>query len=111
MDRLVRKALGSAAVGLCLMIGTSSTFAQTCDPKDPKCNPPPPPRTTADCSPGFYKSHPETWCDTICPTTGLLPTLYAPLSTAPRKNRRELASHDGCFVPSQRVAYTALISP
>jgi hypothetical protein len=25
--------------------------------------PPPPPPVTADCSPGFYKNHPETWCD------------------------------------------------
>ena len=24
--------------------------------------PPPPPPTTADCSPGYYKNHPETWC-------------------------------------------------
>jgi hypothetical protein len=30
----------------------------------PACGtPPPPPPTTADCSPGFYKNHPETWCD------------------------------------------------
>jgi len=29
----------------------------------PGCAPPPPPPTTADCSPGFYKNHPETWCD------------------------------------------------
>ena len=34
--------------------------APTCGTPPP---PPPPPPVTADCSPGFYKNHPETWCD------------------------------------------------
>ena len=26
----------------------------------------PPPKKTADCSPGYYKNHPNTWDDGIC---------------------------------------------
>jgi hypothetical protein len=30
------------------------------------CKNPPPPKKDADCSPGFYKKHPNTWDDGIC---------------------------------------------
>lgn len=47
------------------VVFAAPAFAQTCDPKDPKCAPPCDPKTQkcgADCSPGFYKNHVSAWC-------------------------------------------------
>ena len=68
MNTPAKKPLVLATLGFCLTVVAGSAYAQVCDPKDPKCVPPP--KTTADCSPGFYKNHPETWCNVTCPTTG-----------------------------------------
>jgi len=63
MNALLRNSLLAAALSLGLSLaGTAS--AQECDPKDPKCEPPPP--TKADCSPGFYKNHIDFWWGIYC---------------------------------------------
>jgi hypothetical protein len=67
MARLAAKTLWlPAALSVGLMFIAVSTFAgEICDPKYEKCPPPPPPKkVTADCSPGYYKKHPEEWCST-----------------------------------------------
>jgi len=48
------------AVGLALALSAGTAAAQK----------PPPPKVTADCSPGYYKNHPEAWCGVTCPATG-----------------------------------------
>lgn len=73
-------------VGLAVFMSAETASAQTCKPTpeicdnkidddcdglvdglDPDCKvPPPPPKVTADCSPGFYKNHPNTWDNGIC---------------------------------------------
>ncbi len=67
MNRAVLAAvLCLAFVAVLIAVPVPAAYAQTCDPKDPKC---PPKKNTADCSPGYYKNHPEAWCDVTCPTT------------------------------------------
>ena len=71
MYRTYRTVLAAALSLMFVAVAVPAAYAQTCpDPKNPKCPPPPPTKATADCSPGFYKNHPETWCDVTCPTTG-----------------------------------------
>jgi len=77
MTRLAKTLWLPAALSVGLMFITASAFAgEICDPKyDKECPPPPPPcdpkkdpkcpppkKVTADCSPGYYKNHPEEWC-------------------------------------------------
>ena len=56
--------IGGAVLGLALAFSAGPAAAQVCDPKVQKC--PPPKDGTADCSPGYYKNHPNTWDDGIC---------------------------------------------
>ncbi len=58
MDKLAKTLSFSAALGVGLMFIAGSAFAQACGGvEEPPCEPP-----TADCSPGYYKNHPEEWC-------------------------------------------------
>ena len=67
MNKLAKRSLLAALLGFGLTVAASA-YAQTCGGKgEPPC---PPPKAPADCSPGFYKNHPEAWCDVVCPTTG-----------------------------------------
>jgi hypothetical protein len=52
----------SVLVGM-LFVFSEGAFAQTCDPKDPKCPPPP---KGGDCSPGYYKNHVDFWWGIYC---------------------------------------------
>lgn len=71
--KTVAKSLITAA-GMALVLAWGSASAQTCDPKDPKCEPPPPcdPKTEIcdgggePCSPGFYKNHLTYWVGIYC---------------------------------------------
>lgn len=68
----------------------------------PMCVEPPP--VTADCSPGYYKNHPETWCDGCFGGEGcdfLLGQLAAggPGSAAVREAAKALI--DACFVTAE----------
>ena len=60
------RAVLAAMLSLTLVAVAAPAHAQICDPKDPKC--PPPPKNTADCSPGYFKNHTATWDDGICCT-------------------------------------------
>jgi hypothetical protein len=62
MTRLAKTLWLPAALSVGLMFIGASAFAggEYCDPKYEKC----PPKVTADCSPGYYKNHPEEWCST-----------------------------------------------
>ncbi len=67
------RVLLAAALSLTMVAAVPpEVYAQKCDPKKEVCPPPPcDPKTqvcdgTADCSPGFYKRHPNTWDDGIC---------------------------------------------
>jgi hypothetical protein len=66
-------------VGLTLVVSVDTAVAQgkeICDNKkdddgdklidgdDPDCQK----KTAADCSPGYFKNHQDTWCDVVCPT-------------------------------------------
>jgi hypothetical protein len=72
-------------------VGTAQATTEICNNKvdddgdkavdcaDPDCatsefckTPPPPPKNPADCSPGFYKKHPNTWDDGVCATGSYL---------------------------------------
>jgi len=92
------------AVGFALVLTTGTAMAQTCDPKDPKCEPPPPPKDGIPCTPGFWKNHTELWFDGVCcdgdnqPTCdGLLAALkpQTPGSTAAIRDAAA-AYLDGC---------------
>lgn len=50
MIKLVSTSLVAVALGLGLTLAAGSAFAG------------PPKKVTADCSPGYYKNHPEEWC-------------------------------------------------
>lgn len=63
----IRKSSMISAVVFCLTLSTGSAFAQTCDPKDPKCEPPP--EEKGDCSPGYYKNHIDYWWGIYCDAT------------------------------------------
>lgn len=54
--KLVSTSLVAAALGLGLTLGAGSASAGVPPP-------PPPKKVTADCSPGYYKNHPEEWCE------------------------------------------------
>jgi len=56
---ILKNTLMVAALSMGLTFAVGNVFAQVCDPKDPKCEPP---KDGADCSPGYYKKHPEVWC-------------------------------------------------
>ena len=59
-----RKSLITATalgLGLAALSGTASA-GTTCDPKDPKCEPP----KVGNCSPGFYKKHLTFWVNIYC---------------------------------------------
>jgi hypothetical protein len=73
MTRLAKTLWLPAALSAGLTFIAGSAFAGECDPKYEKCPPPPPcdpykekcpppKKVTADCSPGYYKKHPEEWC-------------------------------------------------
>src|SRR5438093_941906 len=65
-SRSMRKTFLFVAVLAGMVFGLSgSALAQKCDPKDPKCNPPPPPKG-GDCSPGFFKNHVDFWWGIYC---------------------------------------------
>jgi hypothetical protein len=60
MSGMIKKTLCVAGVG----IGLSLTyFASATAPGDGE---PPPPPPLNDCSPGFWKNHPEIWSTTYC---------------------------------------------
>jgi hypothetical protein len=59
MIKLVSTSLVAAALGLGLTLAAGSASAGEPCTKD--CEPPP--KVTADCSPGYYKNHPEEWCN------------------------------------------------
>ena len=65
MNRLAKKSLMAALLGFGLTVAAGA-YAQTCDPKDPKCVPPPPPPKGTPCSPGFYKNHVDFWYGIYC---------------------------------------------
>lgn len=54
MKTLAKKSLLALTLGLCLAFVAGSASAQTCDPKDPKCEPP---KEGTPCSPGYWKNH------------------------------------------------------
>ncbi len=61
----MKRMLSAVAVTITLSLALAApAFAQTCDPKDPKCVPcdPKTQKCGADCSPGFYKNHVAAWC-------------------------------------------------
>lgn len=64
MNGLVRTSLLAAAMSIGLSVVAGPAFAQTCDPKDPKCVPPP--KSGTPCSPGFYKNHIDFWWQIYC---------------------------------------------
>jgi hypothetical protein len=64
MNRPARKSPVLAILGFSLTVAAGSANAQVCNPKDPKCEPPPP--KTGDCSPGFYKNHIDFWWGIYC---------------------------------------------
>jgi hypothetical protein len=78
---------------------------------DPVCKTPPPPKVTADCSPGFYKKHPNTWDDGICCmgdalTAGtdcnrILLFLSAELGATEEQRATAKAFLDACFVTAE----------
>jgi hypothetical protein len=55
---------------LLLAIALSLTLVLTLVAVPAFAGPPPPKKTTADCSPGYYKNHVGTWCGGACPATG-----------------------------------------
>jgi len=74
--------------------------------------PPPPKEDTAECSPGFYKNHPETWVGICCNDTDN-PTCSALQSDLEAKGPgsgavREAAAEylDACFGSSERTPCT-----
>lgn len=74
---LAKKSLLGLTLGLGLAFVAGSASAQTCDPKDPKCVPPP--KDGTPCSPGYWKNHTELWVGIYCtdssdPTCGELIT-------------------------------------
>ena len=86
--------LVAVALGLGLTLAAASAFAGECDPKYEKCPPPPPPKkVTADCSPGYYKKHPEEWCSTYVGTGSPSDPDYPGSDLS-----EDCASYDGCTV-------------
>jgi hypothetical protein len=67
MKPLLRNTLLAAALSLGLSFA-GVVSAQECDPKDPKCEEPPPPPKTGDCSPGYWKNHLTEWVGIYCDT-------------------------------------------
>jgi hypothetical protein len=77
---------------------------------DPACKLPPPP-VTADCSPGFYKKHPNTWDDGICCLGDALTSgtacnqiflfLSAELGATPEQRAAAKGFLDACFVTAE----------
>ena len=63
MNVLLRNSMFAAALSLGLAF-SGTAMAQTCDPKDPKCEPPP--KDGTPCSPGFYKTHIDFWWGIYC---------------------------------------------
>jgi hypothetical protein len=61
MNALRHSLITATALSLGLLAGTASA-GETCDPKDPKCEPP----KVGDCSPGFYKNHLTYWVGIYC---------------------------------------------
>jgi hypothetical protein len=64
MKSLLRKSFFATALSIGLMAVAGPASAQTCDPKDPKCVPPP--KGGTPCSPGFYKQHIDFWWNVYC---------------------------------------------
>ena len=62
MNSLPKKLLVAAVLALGLAAGTVSA-GTVCDPKDPKCVPPP---KIGDCSPGYFKNHLTYWVGIYC---------------------------------------------
>lgn len=73
--------------------------------------PPPPKKDTADCSPGYYKNHPNTWDDGICSegdaltsgTQSNLIYLFLCAECGATKEQRDAAKDflDACFVTAE----------
>jgi hypothetical protein len=57
--------IGGAVLSLALAFsaGPAAAGATKCDPKKEKCG--------ADCSPGYYRNHVDTWCGIVCPSDGV----------------------------------------
>jgi hypothetical protein len=58
----MRKFMLMVSVLVGMLFVSQGAMAQTCDPKDPKCEPP----KGGDCSPGFYKTHIDYWWGIYC---------------------------------------------
>jgi hypothetical protein len=56
-------ALVSQSPVFCDALGTATPDFLKYEVEVPGCEPPP---VTADCSPGYYKNHPEAWCTAQC---------------------------------------------
>jgi len=66
MNRAVLAAvLCLAFIAVTVAVPVPAAYAQACDPKKEKC---PPPKADAECSPGYWKNHPETWVGFCCNT-------------------------------------------
>lgn len=60
MSGMIKKTLCAASVGIGLSL---AYFASATAPDDGE---PPPPPPLNDCSPGFWKNHPEIWATLYC---------------------------------------------
>jgi hypothetical protein len=60
MSGMIKKTLCAASVGIGLSL---AYFASATAPDDGE---PPPPPALNDCSPGFWKNHPEIWATLYC---------------------------------------------
>jgi hypothetical protein len=77
-----------AALSVGLMLIAPSAFAGEVYPP-----PPPPKKVTADCSPGYYKNHPEEWCSTYVGTGSPSDPDYPGSELS-----KDCASYEGCTV-------------
>jgi hypothetical protein len=103
------RVLLAAALSLTMLAAVPpEVYAQKCDPKKQVCPPPPcDPKTqvcdgdvTADCSPGYYKKHPETWQGICCTGTAcdlIAQQLCAECGATPTQRAAAKESLDSCF--------------
>lgn len=90
MIKLASTSLVAVALGLGLTLAAGSASAG-----EP---PPPPKKVTADCSPGYYKNHPEEWCSGYIGTGGPNDPDYPGSDLS-----KDCATGDGCTVFLQQL--------
>lgn len=112
MTKIFGRLLLAAALSLTFV--AVPAFAQKCDPTKSKCElpPPSPPKDGAECSPGYWKNHPEEWVG-ICCDDGSNPSCSTLQSSLEAKGGsgaplREGASEylDACFGSAEETPCT-----